>query len=459
MKEDTHGSIKRVTAVVFLLLFSGLCIMLYCEWRGNIPDTLYVCRKMLWVMPASAVLIGMAHYKAGKGVNSREYILQMLCGKNTAKDRKFYLDYARVFAAVMVILTHACSMQANEEAALWKTNLLLFCESVGLICNPLYVMISGALLLSSEKEEPLGTFYWKRFLKVAVPMVVYYVIFLCVSGQISLIPPQNLKEGALQILAGPSGIVPHYWLIYTLLSLYVTAPFLRIMVKNLQDSYLNALFFLILAEEALVTCLPLAGVQTGFAMNLADWEGVFILGYLFTERRTRMMERIVLAGGIISAAFLPLVWIFHHSLRDYVTNTAPVTVLFAGAVLILLSKLDGILRKKFQYVILALSKYSYPIILAHWYGLFVVTWGKIGIQPLRFGCVGGIALTVLTAFLVSFILGFTADNTVVLAVQYIFSSLKGALIRLAEKRNSLHVRAPKNRIMNGIPVNPRKEQG
>lgn len=347
------------------------------------------------------------------------------------------MDYARILAAVMVILTHACSMQADADAASWKTNLLLSCTGIGLVCNPLYVMISGSLLLSVKKEEALGTFYFKRFVKVVIPMVVYYVIFLCVSGQISLIPPQNLGEGVLQILAGASGIVPHYWLIYILISLYVTAPFIRVMVKNMKDSFLTVLFFLILAEELLVTYLPLAGVQIGFTMSLASWEGVFILGYIVTERRTKWMERMVLILGAISAVIVAVVPVLDDSLTSYVCNTAPVMVLFAAAVLILLSKLDGVLKGKSPFVAQVLSKYSYSIILVHWYGLFVVTWGKIGIQPLRFGCIGGITLTVFVAFVVCFVLGFVAENTAVLAVQRMVVDLGNVIKRLYGRKRNL----------------------
>ena len=311
---------------------------------------------------------------------------------------------------------------------------MLSCTGIGLVCNPLYVMISGSLLLSAEKEEALGTFYFKRFVKVVIPMVVYYVIFLCVSGQISLIPPQNLGDGALQILAGASGIVPHYWLIYILISLYVTVPFIRVMVKNMKDSFITVLFFLILAEELLVTYLPLVGVQIGFTMSLASWEGVFILGYIVTERRTKWMERMVLILGAISAMIVAVVPVLDDSLTGYVYNTAPVMVLFAGAILILLSKLDGILKGKFQFVAQVLTKYSYSIILVHWYGLFVVTWGKIGIQPLRFGCIGGITLTVFVAVVVCFVLGFVAENTAVLAVQRIVADLGNVTKRLCGRK-------------------------
>ena len=61
MKERAHGQIKRVVVIVAVLMFLGFGVMLYCEWRGNLPDTLYVCRKMLLAMPVFAVLTGMAH--------------------------------------------------------------------------------------------------------------------------------------------------------------------------------------------------------------------------------------------------------------------------------------------------------------------------------------------------------------------------------------------------------------
>lgn len=426
MKQQTKD-MKWIVLLVGVLLSLGVCVMLYCEWRGTLKETLDVCGTTFWTIPVFAVLIGIAHYSAGMGMSGKEYVRQLFCGKSGAVDRKVYLDYARIFAAVMVILTHACSMQVGEDVALWRTNLLLFCEGFGLVCNPIYVMISGALLLSTNKEEEYGVFYFRRFVKVALPMVVYYVIFLTISGQISLIPPKNLGQGALQILAGASGIVPHYWLIYTLLSLYIVAPFVRVMVRNLSDKGITVLFVLIILEEIIVTYLPLLGVNNGFILNLASWEGVFILGYILTSRRTKWMEYFVLICGSVSAVIVPIALILDYSWKNYVGNTAPVMVLFAGAILVGLSKLEPFLKNKCSSLVMTLSKYSYSIILVHWYGLFVVTWGKIGVQPLRFGCVGGIVLTVLTAVIVCFIMGFLADNTIVLVVQHMVNAIGKAI--------------------------------
>ncbi len=420
MKEKKNKIVSAVLLTVSLLLL-GVSVLLYCEWRGDFAGTFEACQKLFWVLPLFAILICMAHYVQGKGRGK----------DNSAGERKVYLDYARVLAATMVILTHACSMQMGEDAAAWRTTLLTICAGLGLVCNPLYVMISGALLLGSEKEESVGAFYYRRFVKVVVPMIVYYAIFLCISGQMSFIPPQNLDTGILQILSGASGIVPHYWLIYALISLYIIAPFVRIMVRNLNQKQINALFVIILLEEMVITFLPLTGVQIGLGLTLAGWEGVFILGYIILERRTKVMERLVVVTGIISAVVIAVVLVSDYSLTAYVCNCSPTMVLFAGAILILLSKLEYRLKGKVTNMITILSKYSYSIILVHWHGLFVVTWGKIGLQPLRFGCVGGIVLTVLVALIVCFIMGFVADNTIVVVIQQFFMQIEKVVKRRA----------------------------
>ena len=407
MKADSQQIKKALGNTVFLPAL-GICILLYCEWRGNFTDTYYVCREYFLVLPVFAVVLFLLHYFKKNEKNRVE------------KPRKLYLDYARITAAVCVILAHACNMQRGEEAAAWRITLLTLCAGLGLVCNPLYVMISGSLLLSSEKKEPLWEFYYRRFIKVVIPLVVYYAIFLCVSGQMSFLPPENLGKGFLQILAGESGIVPHYWLIYTLISLYIFAPFVAKVVRKFSDKQLNIGFWLIIIMEQILSLLPLAGVQIGPVLEFIEWEGVFILGYILTEKRSKIMEKAVLIFGGISVVAISVIILQDYSRIGYVCNAAPVMILFAAAIMILLSKVKYVPNKFAGSVIQILSKYSYAIILVHWYGLFVVVWGKMGLQPLRFGCIGGIILTVSVATLVCLLMGIVGDNTIVYVIQSIF---------------------------------------
>ena len=424
----TSNELKRAIGTTAILLGLGVIIMFYCDWRGTFAETIYVCRKSLWVLPAFAVVLSLLYYRQAKAE-------MFTNGKKEQQPRKVYLDYVRIMAAVFVILTHACSMQRGEDVAAWRICLLTICAGLGLVCNPLYVMISGTLLLSSKKQEPIGSFYYRRFVNVVIRMVVYYSIFLCVSGQMSFLPPKNLGQGFLQILAGESDIVPHYWLIYTLIALYMIAPFVKMVVYRLSDSLLRIIFWVILIWEFILTYLPLAGIQPGFLLNLLGWLGVFFAGYILTEKRTNVMEWAIIIAGAISAIIIVLVLLKDYALLNYVCNTAPTMVLFAGAIMILMSKADTYLSKKPLPLIQILSKYSYSIILVHWYGLFVVTWGKIGLQPLRFGCIGGIVLTVSVATLVCLVMGFVADNTIVFAVQSLFDTIAG-LTRKSRRRMS-----------------------
>ena len=403
-----HQQIKNALGNTVFLLILGIFILLYCEWRGNFKDTYFVCQEYFWVLPIFAIAIFLLYLFQGKEQ------------KKVEKPRKLYLDYARITAAVCVILAHACNMQRGEEAAAWRITLLTLCAGLGLVCNPLYVMISGSLLLSSEKKEPLWEFYYRRFVKVVIPLVVYYAIFLCVSGQMSFLPPENLGKGFLQILAGESDIVPHYWLIYTLISLYIFAPFVAKIVRKLSDRQLHIGFWLILVMEQILTLLPLAGVQIGPVLEFIEWEGVFVLGYILTEKRNKVMEKAVLILGGISVVAISIIILQDYSRIGLVCNAAPVMVLFAAAIMILLSKIKYVPNKYTGNAIKIFAKYSYAIILVHWYGLFVVTWGKIGLQPLRFGCIGGIILTVSVATLVCLLMGFVGDNTIVYVIQSIF---------------------------------------
>lgn len=407
MKVDS-GQMKKALGTTMGLLALGICILLYCEWRGNFIDTYLVCQEYFLVLPLFSVVIFLLYYFQKK----EPYKIE--------RPRKLYLDYARITAAVCVILAHACNMQRGEEAAAWRIMLLTLCAGLGLVCNPLYVMISGSLLLSSEKKEPLWEFYYRRFVKVVIPLVVYYAIFLCVSGQMSFLPPENLGKGFLQILAGESDIVPHYWLIYTLISLYIFAPFVAKIIRKFSDRQLNIVFWLILIMEQILSLLPLAGVQIGPVLEFIQWEGVFILGYILTEKRSKIMEKAVLILGGISVVVISVIILQDYSRIGYVCNAAPVMILFAAAIMILLSKVKYEPGKYIREGIRIFAKYSYAIILVHWYGLFVVTWGKIGLQPLRFGCIGGILLTVSVATLVCLLMGIAGDNTIVFVIQSIF---------------------------------------
>ena len=113
-------------------------------------------------------------------------------------------------------------------------------------------LISGALLLP-VKGESAGQFYRKRFLKVLVPMVIYYILYVCAKEGFVWLLPDHWGAMLKRILLGAPEEAPHFWLIYVIIWLYVLTPFFRYVVQHIPDSVLSGLVAVILIFQILGT--------------------------------------------------------------------------------------------------------------------------------------------------------------------------------------------------------------
>ena len=96
--------------------------------------------------------------------------------KNT--NRIVWADLVRFIAIFMVICIH-CSdpfnvspeARSNPEYNLWGSIYGAFLRP----CVPLFVMLTGMLLLPVEQE--IGQFYKKRMLRVVIPFIVWSLLY------------------------------------------------------------------------------------------------------------------------------------------------------------------------------------------------------------------------------------------------------------------------------------------
>lgn len=425
------NKLEKVLISICILMLS-LVVLFYCLWRGSVSGTFAAVKGYMIIFPLIAVLATLGHLVESGSKTPGEYLGSLFVGTKKAKDREIYLDYARIIAASCVILTHACSYQRGEPAEPWKITLLTVVTAVTLVCNPLYIMLSGALLLRSDKKETLWQFYKNRFIKVFLPFFVYYFILLCCNSEINIYEFKTIGSGIRTIFAGATGVAPHYWIMYIFFSLYLVAPFIGKMVRSLNTREIRELTVLLLVSLFVVKYFPYLGISLGITFEFAEWLAVFMLGYIAVERQDAVPDIIFIMAGGLSCILVAAVAGINYDYSGLTFNTAPPMVLFAAGILCGLKRLDGVLKKGKCLIVMALSKYSFSILLIHWFGLFTVTMGFLPIQPLRFGCVGGIVLTLLTALVVCFILGFMMDNTVVIAVRYVVT-LPGRIIKNIKK--------------------------
>ncbi|MEB3291880.1 MAG: acyltransferase family protein [Synechococcales bacterium] len=199
-----------------------------------------------------------------------------------------YGDSLRVVAIILVIVSHVGALVVYrqplrpENSASW--GLATFLMSIGRPCVPLFLMLSGCLLLNPQKaDEPIATFFRKRLSKVAIPGLFWAFIFLA-WRRWGLKEPISLVQGLQAIVSGT--VFAHLWFIYLILGLYVMVPVLRVYIRG--ASLKNQGYFL-MVWFLLTALFPLLKRFFGFDFHgfvyipLQGYIGVFVGGYFLQQ--------------------------------------------------------------------------------------------------------------------------------------------------------------------------------
>jgi surface polysaccharide O-acyltransferase-like enzyme len=117
---------------------------------------------------------------------------------------------------------------------------------------PIFFMVSGATIFSSSREEPYASFIKRRITKIAIPFVVYsviyYLFYVYVKKEYALGVGEFLKRFLNKDIQG------HFWYLYALIPLYFFYPAIKKCVNSLSQ---KGLLSLILAFFAIDSLIPL----------------------------------------------------------------------------------------------------------------------------------------------------------------------------------------------------------
>lgn len=216
-----------------------------------------------------------------------------------------WIDFARVVACFLVVLAHCC----DPFVARFDDNPVEFLSgaawgSAVRPCVPLFVMISGVLLLPVNMDT--HTFYKKRLTRIIAPLVFWGIVTpILYYGYVnSGVQPTNLNladyttsEMLVKILTFPLNfnydIIP-LWYLYMLIGLYLFMPIITPWLQSATKKDLK-LFLYIWGFTMLVPYLQMAAPLLGYKGNygnmgifgVVDWNafGTFyyfsgFLGYL-----------------------------------------------------------------------------------------------------------------------------------------------------------------------------------
>lgn len=193
-----------------------------------------------------------------------------------------WADWVRVVATYLVIVIHMSAgilidWQHHTSFSWWAAHSY---DSIARVAVPLFVMLSGCLLLS--KAEPLSVFIFKRVRRVVFPWLWWVVVTVILD---------HFLFNELNVwTARPTHILSRYfltgfWFMPLLLQLYFFVPLLRAGVQKIPPTVGFLVTFLVqLAVSGQSTsCLVQASCDPWLLPLGLQYLGYFVLGYYLRE--------------------------------------------------------------------------------------------------------------------------------------------------------------------------------
>jgi surface polysaccharide O-acyltransferase-like enzyme len=220
------------------------------------------------------------------------------------------IDLLRVIAAFAVVWLHVSVWVVLGDPSVespwwWAGNLV---DSFTRWSVPVFVMISGALLLSAP-PSPSPLDFWRKRMSRLLPALVFWTL-VYFAFRYFLEPPFGWKDAIKSLLKGNAYY--HTWYIYMLVGLTFITPYLQQLVRALSRwalLYLILGCFIIAAGEfayggRIITFLPSFVPFLGYFLA-----GYYIVNFVGAIKKRILIPVILLCGlgiALATAALLPV---------------------------------------------------------------------------------------------------------------------------------------------------------
>lgn len=224
-----------------------------------------------------------------------------------------WLSWAKVIAIAAVVAIHTVGYNAVVDGAR-QSNLGRFAiavDAAAVFCVPLFVMVSGALLLNPERFSSTRAYYRKRALRIIPALLfwhLFYWIFLVVVLDADVSPARfviNAMNGRLY-----TGLY-YFWIV---LGLVAIVPLLIPWISQTRRRHVAVAGFALAGIPALtVFTHDWRGGEDVWVETAWTWwifyTGLFLLGWAFRSVvLTRRWTLVGLVGILALAALFAWVW-------------------------------------------------------------------------------------------------------------------------------------------------------
>lgn len=200
--------------------------------------------------------------------------------------RIVWADVCRVLAIFGVILIHACGESFYSYGKIPISYWLSanFLDSLVRVAVPLFVMISGALLLDHTCVLPMNLKkIGRRIGKVLLPLIAWSVFYLWWVDHNTPNITTSLFVWLMKFLNKP--VMYHLWFVYMIIGIYILLPIIEVIYRACQsDTHFKWYFFAVWATiNSLSIYVPMPFMVPMQITMLFSYAGYFLLGGILTS--------------------------------------------------------------------------------------------------------------------------------------------------------------------------------
>lgn len=245
-------------------------------------------------------------------------------------DRDLRYDFVRVISMILIVCIHvpANLLYRYKYVSIIDWNIANFIDSYSRMAIDIFIMLSGALLLS--KSESIANFYSKRVKKIIIPFI-FWTVFYTFWERYYRDGNTSIKSTLVNAINTP--VYSHLWFLYAIIILYLITPLIKVFTKYLSKKvqFVICIMWLLLISINFLNKFTLftgkipvmTFPQNIYLRYIIEYGAYYILGYTLTDYINRINKGKTILWSIIMfvSNFIIFIGTYMLSLRNGYIDT------------------------------------------------------------------------------------------------------------------------------------------
>lgn len=307
-------------------------------------------------------------------------------------DREYYIDVARVFSMISVILIHVGAVVWYDGPfSVYPWGVINLFDIMARYCVPVFLMISGYLFLDPSRNIPVKKIYTRYLPRLLAAFFFWSFLYALITS--GFMTQRTLSNGVgIKLIHDTFWGHYHMWYMYIIIPMYVITPALRAIAADRRAmKYFLIVSYIVSFLIPYIQMIPVIYEHTAKYTHRLEFQ--FVTGYVFyymagywlgseelDTRTRRLIYGLGIAGfvgTVIATTTYVLTMQFPNSeLHEYYTAGVPLFSL--AAFLFFKEKFANVdPGSRMMKVAIWLSGLSFGVYMAHDFGIIV--FNKLGI--------------------------------------------------------------------------------